>query len=209
MKKLLSFSAVLLVAAGLHAQTHPEPEYTNEVYFMSKDDGNKLTRLEKGASDVKTKMKLAGFGGGDSGYELDGSKSDVRLPSGKLVFVISNGASVKSSNPQSDSVMRANGVDPSMMNMDMGVDPTSMISLYKGEVAKGGKRIFVMQGAPGMMGIGKKYDNKTYTLSIKKIREGYWEITVDKPLEKGEYTFVNMMQGNSQGGHTLYAFGID
>lgn len=222
MKKKLVFVAILLSATSLlSAQAdktkYPEPEFSKEVYFLKKDSVNSLVRLEKGSSKMENKTKAGGFGGYEMGYTLDGEKSSVRLSrQPELSFVLSTGASAKSpSSPQQDSMMRANGMDPSMMNGMEGMsggmmDPTSMITLYKAESAKG-KRKVLMQKAGGAFGGKKSQSSDKYTFSVKKIREGYWELVIDKPLPRGEYAFsmMNMGAGNMDGSTLLFSFAID
>jgi len=106
--------------------------------------------------------------------------------------------------------MRANGVDPSMMSrMD---DPSQKLTLYKMESAKGVRKV-LLQKAPGMNPFGshKLQSSDKYTFSAKKIKDGYWELVVDKPLPKGEYAFTMMGMGMDAmgGGTTLFAFGVD
>ncbi|HEY0433899.1 MAG TPA: hypothetical protein VGC95_08505, partial [Chitinophagaceae bacterium] len=116
MKKQLLLILGLSVAVVSVAQTYPEPEFANEVYLLKKED-NTLLRLEKESSKMENKMKMAGFGGAEYGYFFDGEKSPVRLNGGNgLTFVISSGKTggSSSSNSKGDSVMRANGMDPSM-----------------------------------------------------------------------------------------------
>ena len=105
-------------------------------------------------------------------------------------------------------MMRANGVEPTMMNMRM--NPSDMITLYKAEEGKG-KRKILMQKIGGAFGSKKLQSSDKYTFSVKKIRNGYWELIVDKPLPRGEYAFSLMGMGTSSmdGSTTLYAFGID
>ena len=57
----------------------------------------------------------------------------------------------------------------------------------------------------------KNQKSTKYTFSLKKIREGYWELAIDKPLPKGEYAFTTMGMGmpSMDGGMTLFAFGIN
>src|ERR1041385_7526909 len=99
---------------GLNAQTYPNPEFANEVYWYRKDS-SKLVRLEKGSSKMENKTKAMGLGGMENGYTIDGEKSPVRLSGGtNLSFIFSTGATSGSgTNHGSDSVMRANGMDPS------------------------------------------------------------------------------------------------
>ncbi|HEY2722074.1 MAG TPA: hypothetical protein VGI82_10140 [Chitinophagaceae bacterium] len=213
--RILLLSCLLLPAYPVLAQTYPEPEFANEIYFLGKDNGNKLVRLEKGSSKMDTKTKMGGFGGSESGYSIDGSKSQVRLGAeANLSFVISNGASNSSSgesnSSRSDSVMRANGIDPAMMKMTG--DPSQTITLYKLDIEKGDRKV-LLQKIPGANPFGshKMQSSDKYTFSAKKIRDGYWELVVDKPLPKGEYAFTMMDTGISSmsGGTLFFAFGID
>jgi hypothetical protein len=114
------------------------------------------------------------------------------------------------SNPQTDSMMRANGMDPYMMS-GMSGNPSDMISLYKAETGKGKRKILMMK--MGGMGFGSKKQTSSdkYTFSVRKVREGYWELVIDKTLPKGEYAFSIMGRGVSgmDGSTMLYAFGVD
>lgn len=220
MKKKLFFATVLIsMTSGLWAQPdskkYPEPEFSKEVYYLKKDSVNSVVRLEKESSKMESKTKMGGMGGYEMGYVLDGEKSPVRLQKEPgYSFVFSNGASVKTSSPEKDSMMRANGMDPSMMNgmegMSMMGDPADMITLYKAEPAKN-KRKILMQKAGGAFGGKKSQPGDKYTFSVKKIREGYWELVIDKPLPRGEYAFsmMGMGMGNMDGSTTLFAFAID
>ena len=109
--------------------------------------------------------------------------------------------------------MRANGMDPAMMQgMTSMTDPSSTISLYKAESASGKRKILMMK-TPGAMSFGNKkmQSSDKFTFSVKKIREGYWELVIDKPLPKGEYAFTLMGMGmaSMDGSTTLFAFGVD
>ena len=70
-----------------------------------------------------------------------------------------------------------------------------------------------MQKIGGAMSFGNKkmQSSYKYTFSVKKIREGYWELVIDKTLPKGEYAFsmMGMGMGNMDGSTTLFSFGID
>ena len=214
--KTLFILPTLIASSFVSAQAnYPEPEFSNEVYFLNKDS-MKAMRLEKESSKMNTKTKVAGFGGGESGYTIEGEKSPVRIGSGEgLSFVFSTGASAGKFSAATDSVMRANGIDPAEMSETTGAmsDPANSISLYKAEPGKGQRRIS-MQKAPGMLGFGAKkayLNDKKYPFSAKKIRGGYWELIIDKSLTKGEYAFVVL--GSDSGGDgtddLLFAFGID
>lgn len=198
-------------------KVYPEPEFSKEIYLLNKDSVYTVSRLEKGTSKLENNMKMGGMAGGDNSYVLEGSRSGVRLSAGhNLSFVYYVGSSSQQDlTPEADSAMRASGVDPSMANMgssmsDMMNDPSQTTSLYNAQIEKG-KRKIVLQSYGGMgMGLGKKKKETTkYTLSIKKIREGYYELIVDKPLPRGEYVFIISSYGGMDGSQILFAFGVD
>ena len=220
MKKSFLFVAAVSVAMITFAQKYPEPEFSNEICYLKKDTVNTIIRLEKGSSKVESKTKMGGFGGSESGYELADSKSTVRLKSGHdLSFVFSTGAAPPSSSSSSrerDSMMQANGMDPTMMQgmggMNAMSDPANSISLYQLE-STGNKRKVLLQKNLGIMSFGSKKQKSSakFTFSVKKVKDGYWELVIDKFLPKGEYAFTMMnMMGMSMGGETLlFAFAVD
>ena len=215
MKYLMLTILLLCVSIYLYAQKYPEPEFNNEVVFLKKDSTHTLLRLEKESSKMESKTKGAGFGGYEMGYIFDGEKSTIRIQKAPgYSFVFSTGASVKTASPQQDSIMRANGMDPAMMDGMSGMggmnDPANTITLYKAESAKG-KRKILMQKAGGAFSMGKNKSSDKFTFSVKKIREGYWELVIDKPLTRGEYAFsmMNMSAGAMDGSTVLFAFGVD
>jgi hypothetical protein len=210
MKKTFLSTFVLLIASIAVAQTYPEPEFSKEVYYLKKDSIHSVKRLEKGSSKLESKAKLGGMGGSESSYIIDGEKSTVRISNYKnLSFVFSTGASASKASSQADSMMRANGIDPSAMMGGMN-DPSSTIVLYKLETANG-KRKILMQKNPGMSPFGSKKQKtgEKFTFSLKKIREGYWELLVDKTLPRGEYAFASMGSGNSDGSIIIFSFGVE
>lgn len=214
MKKILLSLYTMLIASITVAQSYPEPEFSNEVYYLNKDSIHTVMRLEKEMGKMENKVKAAGFGGFENGYVIDGEKSGVRFSNAaKLSFVYSTGASVAAnSTEQRDSMMRANGMDPSAMNDMMGAmdDPAKTITLYKTEAGKGKRKIYTMKTG-GAFSMGKNKSSDKFTFSAKKIREGYWELVIDKPLTKGEYAFA-VMAGYSGGGGMdaiLFTFAVD
>ena len=212
MKKILFLSSLLCSVCFTYSQTYPEPEFSNEVYYLNKANGNMLIRLEKNSSKMDQKTNM--ISGSELSYSIEGVKSPVRLSSqSNLSFVFSTGASSGKSSVKSDSMMKANGIDPSTLSGfgDM-TNPSERITLYKMETGKGGRKI-IYQKAPGMNPFGshKLQSSDKYTFSAKKIRDGYWELIIDKTLPKGEYTFSmsGMGMDAASGGTILFAFGID
>src|ERR1700704_551542 len=104
MKRIIFiFNLLLFSASFAYAQTYPEPEFSNEVYFLNKNNGNALVRLEKGTSKMDQKTNM--ISGTELSYSMEGLKSPVRLSSGSNIsFIISSGASARKSTPGSDSV---------------------------------------------------------------------------------------------------------
>ena len=219
MKKYGLLSIVLFIASAAWAQLdktkYPEPEFSKEVYYLKKDTVITAIRLEKNFSKMEAKTKMGGLGGYENGYTMEGQKSSVRLPSGnKLSFVFSTGASVKTSNPQADSMMEASGMDPNAMSDMMGDmnDPASSIILYKVESDKGKRKILMQKSGGALPFASKKLQSSDkYTFSVKKIRSGYWELVVDKTLPRGEYAFTmtGISMGNMDGSVTMFAFAIN
>ncbi|MFI5186711.1 MAG: hypothetical protein ACHQF0_08310 [Chitinophagales bacterium] len=213
MKKVFFLSVMMCSAYIICAQNYPEPEFSNEVYYLNKKDtGYSVMRLEKGASGMAAKTKMAGFGGSEQGYTIDDSKSSIRLAGGNnLSFVYSLGNSSQSSSSKSDSAMRANGMDPSMMQGMMGgMNDPSKFTLYKLDIEKGARKIFLMKsGGANPFSNHKMQSSDKYTFSVKKIRDGYWVLVTDKALPKGEYAFTMMDMTSGSMGVTYFAFGVD
>jgi hypothetical protein len=219
MKKIVLFLMNTMLASAVFAQTYPDPEFVNEIYFLKKDATYTLVRLEKNSADMLQQNKMAGFGGSETGYSLEGVKSPVRFQSGNLYFVFAASSSINSSgkNASSDSLMKAQGVDPNMVSGIMGgmTDPATSISLYKLETSKNGRKLITMKTPSALpFGSHKISSSEKYTCSFKKIREGYWMFQVDKVLPPGEYAFaitgmlggMDVTMGQKM---SVFAFGVD
>jgi len=166
----------------------PDPEFVNDVEYYDKAN-NKLIRLEKSISKQENKMKMGGAGGMKVMYKVEGEKSSVRIPaSDNVSFVFSSGTGGNN-----------------MMSM---MDPSQMISLYKMDINKGNREA-VLSSYAGMYGMGKTKESAKLTVGVKKIKDGLFEIIADKPLGPGEYTFVMMNMGSTDGSSTLFSFGIN
>jgi len=215
MKKYILIPMTFLSLYSVAQNNYPVPEFGNEVYWLQKDS-NKVVRLEKTTSKMDTKTKMGGMGGAENGYSVDGERSSVRLKTANnLSFVFSTAtASAQSSNPSADSTMRANGIDPAMLQgMGSMTDPSNSITLYKVETGKGERKVLLMK-TPGMLPFGSKKIKSSDKMgfSVKKVKEGYWELVIDKKLSSGEYIFVMTSMsamGMATGGATLFAFGVD
>ncbi len=212
MKKLVVLLIPVFMGSALQAQTYPDPEFSNELYFLQKGDSASVVRLEKSASQMEYKSKAAGFGGAENGYEIEGERSPVRLSSvAELSFVFSTGAATANS-AVTDSLMLANGMDPSMMSDMSGMggisDPATAFTLYKADPVKGVRKIYLMK-IKGAFSIGNKTQSSDkFTFGVRKIRPGYWELVLDKTLPEGEYAF-SLMGASYDGSTTLFAFGVD
>lgn len=211
MKKILTAFLLLACTQLITAQeNYPEPEFSNEIYAYRKDSATKVLRLEKTSSQMDTKTKMGGIGGYESSYLIEGVASPVRFRSGnKLSFVFSNGGAKSAFNM--DSMMRANGMDPSKTPMIPGMgggDPSSTFTLYKVVIEKTNRKIIYIKMG-GAIGSKKNTASDKYSFSARKIRKGYWEMLIDKILPKGEYAFTAMGMGNSNGGISIFAFGVD
>ena len=209
--RICLLSVTLFTIIGVNAQTYPEPEFSNEIYYLKKDKDYSLVRLEKNSSKMDSKTKIVGPS--EQSYSFEGDKSPVRLASGtNFSFVISKGTSGSSSSGKSDSAMKANGLDPSMMDQMSTGDPSQMITLYKVSAEKSIRKIYLVKvGGYFSVGKNKLQSSDKMTFSAKKVRNGYWELIIDKPLSKGEYAFTMMNPGMTgmDGSTLIFAFGVD
>ena len=166
---------------------------------------------------METKTKLGGFGGSETEYSMDGGSSSVRIKAGSnLSFIVSTGAASSggTTSNRSDSLMRANGVDPALIQLAMGgmMDPASRFTLYKTESGSGQRIIFLGKSHGGPFASKKVKSSDKYTFSVKQIRDGYWELIPDKMLPPGKYALsaFDPTGGSARGpGVLLFAFGVD
>jgi len=204
MKKILFFIFLLMTCNQLlMAQTtYPDPEFSNEVYLLQKaeDSSHQLIRLEKATSQSDNKLKLGGLAGVEVSYLVDGEASSARVTGEtNLSFIFSKEGT--------DSLTKGNVVATVLNAIGVGDgDPARFINLYK-TIIENGKRKIVVQKRTGLFGSKKKAASEKYGLSIKKIRDGYWEMTTSSVLPKGEYVFA--LTGNPDGVVSLFAFGVD
>jgi len=204
----------LFVACSVSAQDskqqYPTPEFENEIYFLNKENST-LVRLEKGNSGIKTKLKMGGFAGSENDFIMDNEKSPVQIKeSNSLSFIYFTSESKTEGKAGSDTVSKTNNTGPSGINgWDMFNNPSQTTSLYNAYPDQGTRKV-VLQSGSGMRILGKTRESKKYTFSVRKIRPGYLELVIDKPLPKGEYVFVVMggFEINMDGSASLFAFEI-
>ena len=200
MKKHIVAYVLLCCSCFCFSQTskkvYPEPEFLKEIYALNVES-NTLTRLEKETSRLDTKAKLGGFGGSEYGYTIPGETAKIHFTSARLpTFIYQTRKSNTSSLSNSDS--------STIMITGEYLDPSSTISLYGLYAVKGERKLLAQ--ASGAFGKGKKASTK-YTISFKTIKDGYYEISVDKPLPKGEYAFMTTMMGTMDA--TFFVFRVD
>lgn len=165
-------AGTLLLKAQNATDSIPEPEFMNQVFAWGKE--HKLISLEKKDAEIVTKNKT-GIGGMKQMYEMDGAKSSVILEPNNLLFVVST----------------ADG--------GMGMDPSTQFSLIKFEPKKDKRQALSADYGGGIMKKNKPRDGgNEIGFNLKKIREGVVGLVPEKPLEKGEYAFINKM--SMQGG---------
>jgi hypothetical protein len=140
MKHLISITAFFLAVIYVHAQKYPDPEFANEVYYLKKIVFILWCAWRNQLPKWKINPRLRVSAVLKTVYEVAGSKSDVRLNGTNLSFVVSNGPSASASSgssSQRDSIMKANGMDPSMMGGMSGMsDPATSVTLYKADANK-------------------------------------------------------------------------
>lgn len=203
-----------LLACGLVAdgQDYPNPEFNNEVYAFRKDSG-KLVRLEKQTATIENKTSVVS--GSRVEYNVEAGQATVRFANiDRLTFVFWTGAVATGAAPgvapgsHADSLIRSTGFDPTMMNAG-GANSPENFTLYRMDASKG-KRTILLLKAGGYFS-KKGGESEKYSISTKRIREGYFEMVVDKKLPRGEYAFVIRSQGmdSMRGGATLFCFGVE
>jgi hypothetical protein len=192
-------------------QKYPTPEFENEIYYLNKENNN-LVRLEKGNSGLKTKNKMAGFAGSESDFQIDNEKSPVRIKEGSpMSFIYFTSESKTQGSSESDTASKSGNTAQSVFSgFETMNNPSQTTSLYNAYPDQTIRKV-VLQSGSGMRILGKTKESKKYTFSVHKIRPGYLELIIDKPLPKGEYVFVVMggFEINLDGSATLFAFGID
>jgi len=178
--------SMLAIAMTVHGQSNEaavKPEVMNHIYVIG--DSNHLNSLEKGKALMVTKSKLAGFGGSSVGYTMDGLSSSVRI---------------NKSQPEFATKMS-----------DMAGDPTGYLKLYQFKTKNKEREASISNAA--VMGKNSSTNTEGIAFLIKNPSAGVYILIPEKPLEPGEYGFINMMMvtgtGRKDMSYTVFAFGID
>lgn len=178
---ILILLPLLLIAAPALAQT--ESSVVNHIFYVG--DSNKLESLEKVEVEMKSKSRLAGFGGSTSAYMMAGSSSSVQLIKQRPEFAI---------------------------NLAGMMDPSQMIRLYRFDKKDNAREYIVSK--MGAMGKNSSTNTEGIRFSVRKNDKGVFFLLPDEPLAAGEYAFINMMMMSGGGGrgtmptYTAFAFSI-
>lgn len=187
-KRIFYITLLMIVCYWGHTQDNiatQKPEYVNRIYYVT--DSNKLADLEKTESVMKSKTKLAGFGGYSSAYIIEGPYSSVQIGNHQPSFII----------------------QLEMMLMDA----TQMIQLHRFEKKDKTRESVISKG--GLMGKGNSEYQSGIKFNVKKKDKGVYWLIPEKPLPPGEYGFINLMSPSANGsgrgaspGYTTFAFTI-
>jgi predicted phage tail protein len=89
-------------------------------------------------------------------------------------------------------------------------DPSDKVTVSIAVVKKDRRRF--TQESTGLTGAAKDISATKASVSLKKVRDGLYQIVFDAPLASGEYAFMPQMDmGSLMGGGklTLFCFGVD
>ncbi|HMH24069.1 MAG TPA: hypothetical protein VK563_19935 [Puia sp.] len=190
MRSLIPAFLILLSAGSSLGQSgtaqfakSPNPQFINRLYYYRADS---LSTLEQVEGSVQTKMKALGFGGSESIYSLDGSRSTIRIRAADtLRFALKTGT---------------------MMD-----DPSRMIRLYWFDSKKGSRETIL--SSQGRFSAGKSKPNKNeIAFDVQKSGNDVYLFIPSARLAPGEYGFMNVMMMKNTGtnmSYTFSAFGID
>jgi hypothetical protein len=163
MKKIVTTIMLASFTILTFAQLTPVPDFKNQPMALV---NGKLEKLEKQTVENKTKAKGMGYGGVSSFILLLGESSPVVL----------------SSNPTF------------LIKVEADVDPESVIYLRKVSKAnKKGREVEMMRlsAFAGYGAKGKSVKKNDSGLDFTKVSDGVFSFTPIKPLEPGEYAFLN------------------
>jgi hypothetical protein len=181
MKKILFFALVLTYFFNTEVSAQPIPDFKNQPMLLK--DGQ-LSKLEKQTAEMKVKAKGMGYGGVSNYINLVPANSPVAMGNRSPEFVI---------------------------KVEDDVDPETVFYLTLCKTTGKNRQVEMMRmSAFAAYGAGGKSTKKDHvSLTYTKIADNVFKITVDEPLESGEYAFVNSSQGTTGGAMTVvYCFAI-
>jgi hypothetical protein len=112
--------------------------------------------------------------------------------------------------PKSEVRFTKDAIPALYIKIEGSVDPSDKVTVSIATVKKDRRRF--VQESTGMTGAAKDISATKVSVSLKKIRDGLYQIIFDKPLAPGEYAFMPQMDMGSlmSGGKlTLFCFGVD
>ena len=145
----------------------------------------KLNEFEKADATLERKVKGMGYGGVEFFYSVAGLKSTARFITSSIPKII--------------------------VKTEDNSDPTEMLLVCVGETKKDNRRFksFKMGTFGGTKGIS---DNRI-KLTVRKIRDKVFEISVDQPLPTGEYAILpfakEVTASAATTGVKVNCFGVD
>lgn len=158
--KYLSIMILVLISFQTFAQDqeYPTPDFKNAPFFYDTEK-NELVELQALPFVIGAKPK--GYSGAQAFIYLDGTTTNIKIPSGKELFIV---------------------------KLTPDIDPRTLMDLNKATVnERSGKREYVVykKGA-----FTSEAVNDVIALSFKKIGDGVYLVTIKGgALEPGEYFF--------------------
>lgn len=163
MKQVFFLPILFLIACSfIQTASIPEPEFSSRPYYLK--DGN-LVNLERVDAIYDVKVVALGYGGSNGYYSAFGTQSTVQFNKASLphFYIKLEGKVDVSDNP---------------------------IQVFVGEVKKDRRRFKVSSQALG--GKARDVSSGIVIPSLKKVREGLYEIVFENGLLPGEYAFSPM-----------------
>jgi hypothetical protein len=144
-------------------------------------------------------------------YLKDGKLENLEKTSATIdVSGMGSKVSLTAFKPKSETRF-SNGAIPQLyIKIEGGGDPSDKVDVGIATVKKDRRRF--TQESTGFSGAAKDISATKASVSLKKIRDGLYQIIFDKPLAPGEYAFMPALDmGSMMGGGklNLYCFGID
>lgn len=157
MKKLSLLIAFGAIVFNSYAQNIPAPEFKNKVMFV--DKSNALADLDK--TDLSSVL-----------HTNMGGHSEVNI--------VANGKT-------SATVHAGSTSETYVVKIEPGIDPETVVELFKFEQTKKNRQILVAEMS---MGKDKTVELTKVKLTFKKVSDGVYAVSCKEQLENGEYCFL-------------------